>query len=273
MASPSRSVTGVVAACVSAAVLVAPACSVLEVEEGGFNLMSIEDEWAMREDFKRQVAKEYRLVTDSQALSYVNGLGDRLVRQTPMANLAWDFGIVDDPGINAFNLPGGLVYVNKGLIEAADSLDELTAVLGHEIAHGTSRHGTQLMTRQYGLSVLAGVLLGSDASQREEMIASLVGSGILSRYGRDAEREADRLGIGYSHAAGYDPEGAVRMFQTLLELRQRRPSAVEQWFSSHPLTEERVAEARAIAAQLPRGNLTQDTTEYQGFRRRLGVAR
>lgn len=254
------------------AVLSIGCATVLGVQQGGFNMISLDDEWAMRDDFQREVAKQYRLVTDTRALAYINDLGRGLVAQTDLRDRRWDFGIVDDASVNAFNLPGGLVYVNRGLVGQADALDQLAAVMGHEIGHGVARHGTQLMTRAYGLDVLTGVVLGGDRSRSEELLGSIVSGGILSKYSREAEHEADRHGIRYMHAAGYDPRGAAAMFRKLLALRQRQPSKVERFFSSHPLTEERIANAEQLAQQLPRSSsLVHDTREYQDFRNRLGA--
>jgi len=246
-------------------------CAALSVEQGGFNLISLNEEWSMRDDLMNQVQQEYALVSDPQALAYLETIGARLVAQTNLAGRPWTFGIIDDDSVNAFNLPGGLVYVNRGLIQNASTLDQFTAVLGHEIAHGAARHGTQLMTRQMGLGLLGSVLLGDDASEREQLLAGIVGSGVLSNYGRDAEREADTLGIRFAHSAGYDPDGAIAMFQMLLTLREGRPSSVGQFFSSHPLTEERIEHARRITAELPDSpSLIHDSPEYQALRRRAG---
>ena len=246
-------------------------CAALSVEQGGFNLVSLDEEWSMRDDLMKQVEQEFKLVSDPQMLAYLETIGTRLVAQTSLADRPWTFGIVDDDGVNAFNLPGGLVYVNRGLIQNATTLDQFTAVFGHEIAHGAARHGTQLMTRQMGLDLLGSVLLGDDPNQREKLLAGVVAGGTLSSYGRDAEREADRLGIRFAHAAGYDPDGATAMFQMLLRLRQGKPSSVGQFFSSHPLTEERIAHAERIAAELPDSpSLIHDTPDYQAFRTRAG---
>lgn len=247
-------------------------CAVLgTMQQGGFNLISLDDEWKMRDDLKQQVAKEYRLVNDSRAVAFINDLGRRIVAQTELKNRQWDFGIVDDPSVNAFNLPGGLVYVNRGLMTQADTLDQLAAVMAHEISHGVARHGTQMMTRAYGLDVITGIILGKDRSQTEEVLGSIVAGGALSKYSREAENEADRLGLGFMHAAGYDPRGAAAMFRKLLALRQREPSKVEGFFASHPLAEDRIANAEKLAAQLPRSaSLIHDTREYQDLRSRLG---
>ncbi|HVR99292.1 MAG TPA: M48 family metallopeptidase [Thermoanaerobaculia bacterium] len=245
-------------------------CAGSSVQAGGFNLVSLDQEWQMREDLRAQVAHEYRLVNDPQALAYINEVGRRIAAQTPYGNRRWDFGIVDDSSVNAFNLPGGLVYVHSGLIAEADTLDQLVGVLAHEIGHGASRHGTQLMSRAYGYNLLAGLALGRNASQTKQILAQVVGAGVMTDYSRDAEREADRLGVNYAYRAGYDPDGAADFFRQLLDLRQRRPTRVEQFFSSHPLTEERIHNVETAAASLSRGrNLIDDTQAYQRFRSRF----
>ena len=237
-------------------------------QAAGFNLVSLEQEWSMRNDLHAQVQQQYRLVNDRAALQYINQVGRRIAGQTPMGKLPWDFFIIDDPSINAFNLPGGLVYVNRGLIEEADTLDQLAGALAHEIGHGVARHGTQLMSRSYGYNLLAGLLLGQNPSQGQQILAQLVGTGALTRYSRNAELEADRLGVGFASRSGYNPRGSADLFRQLLQTRQRRPSRVEQFFSTHPLTEDRIARAEAEAARYPNSG-THDTRNFQQFRSRL----
>ena len=237
-------------------------------QAAGVNLVSVTQEWSMREDLHAQVQQQYRLVNDRASLQYLNQVGRRIAAQTPMGNMPWDFFIVDDPSVNAFNLPGGLVYVNRGLIAEADSLDQLAGVLAHEIGHGAARHGTQLMTRSYGYNLLAGLLLGRNPSQGQQILAQVVGTGVLTNYSRNAEREADNLGVEYAYRAGYNPRGAADFFRQLLQLRQRRPTRVEQFFSSHPLTEDRIRNVEAAASRYgSRG--TRDTRDFQRFRSRL----
>ena len=237
---------------------------------GGFNLVSLDQEWGMRDQLRSQVAQEMRLVNDRDAVAYLNIVGRRIASQTPLGNRRWDFGIVNDKSVNAFNLPGGLVYVNAGLIAEADSLDELAGVLAHEIGHGSARHGTQLMTRAYGYNALAGLLLGRNPSQGKQILAQVVGAGVINNYSRGAELEADRLGVRYTYAAGYDPAGMVDFYGEMLDMRRRQPSKVEQFFSSHPLTEDRIRNIDASIAKLPRkASLTHDTPNYQRFRSQL----
>lgn len=231
-----------------------------------FNLVSLDQEWAMRDDMRRQVSSEMRVVNDQQAVAYLNRIGREIAAQTPYGNRRWDFGIVEDNTLNAFNLPGGLVYVNSGLIREADTLDQLVGVLAHEIGHGASRHGTQLMTRAYGYNLIAGLALGRNPSMTQQVLANLVGTGVLNNYSRDAEHEADRLGVRYAYQAGYDPQGMVEFFETMLQERSRRPTKVEQFFSNHPLTEDRLNRIAREAQSLRRNSLTSDTRAYQQFR-------
>jgi beta-barrel assembly-enhancing protease len=230
---------------------------------GAFNLVSLDQEWGMRNDLRSQVSQQARVVDSS----YLNTVGRRIASQTPLGNRRWDFAIVQDNTVNAFNLPGGLVYVNAGLVAEADTLAELAGVLAHEIGHGAARHGTQLMTRAYGYNAIAGLLLGRNPSQGKQIAAQVLGTGIMTNYSREAEREADRLGVHYTYAAGYDPEGMVGFYGEMLDMRKRKPSKVEQFFSSHPVTEERIQIIRAEASRLPRrSSLTNDTNNFQRFR-------
>lgn len=236
-------------------------CATLGV--GNTNLISIEEEWEMGRQLEAEIAREMDLVNDRTALNYINQVGQRIVNQTSMRDLPWKFHIVDDPSVNAFNIPGGHVYVHTGLIEAANNASELAGVMAHEIAHGVERHGTERLTQAYEMNLIAAVVLGQNPGMLEQLVAQIVGTGAIAKFSRNDEREADGLGVRYMYNAGYNPEGMADMFRTLLEERQRRPSQVEQFFSTHPLSEERIQSIEQQTAQMPRrsGLVTQE----QGF--------
>ena len=245
-------------------------CASTGVNQGDVNLISLEEEWRLGQQLERDLANQLRLSRDSTVNAYVNDLGQRLVRQTSLAQLPWKFHVVVDPQVNAFNVPGGHVYVNTGLIETADSVAELAGVMSHEIAHGAARHGTEHLTRVYGLNILAGLLLGQNPSAYEQILAQVAGGGAVAHYARGAEREADTLGVRYMYDAGYDPQGMVSIFEELLVQRQRRPSAVEQFFATHPLTENRIQDTREAIADLPpKSGLTRTDRDYQAVRARV----
>lgn len=240
------------------------------VNQGDVNLISLEEEWQLGQRLEADLAKQLNLSRDSVVNAYVNKLGQRVVGQTELSGMPWKFHVVNDPQVNAFNIPGGHVYVNTGLITAADSVSELAGVMSHEIAHGTARHGTEQLTRVYGLNFLAGVLLGNDPGTYERILAQVAGGGAVAHYARGAEREADQLGVRYMYDADYDPRGMAEMFQELLRRQQRQPSSVERFFSSHPLTENRIRDVEAEIAKLPaKGNLIRTDREYQAVRSRV----
>ena len=230
-----------------------PACTCASdsVNRGDLNLVSLDDEWALGRDLAAEVDAQVRPVPDAVVQDYVGAMGAALVAQTEMADRDWTFTVVADPSVNAFALPGGHVYVHAGLVGAAEDASELASVVGHEVAHGVARHSTERMVKAQGASWVAGLVLGDDPGLVRQVVASLVGHGALARFSRSDEREADRLGLRYMAAAGYDPDGMADMFRTLVALRGRRPVLFERWFQSHPLGEDRVADAEAEAARLP----------------------
>jgi beta-barrel assembly-enhancing protease len=237
---------------------------------GDFNLISIEEEWQLGAQLSQDIARQVRLSSDPTLNSYISNMGQRIVQQTgaPFNQLPWQFHVVEDPSINAFAIPGGRVYVHTGLIANADNAAEVAGVMAHEISHVTARHSTEQISRQYGLSVIAGAVLGQNPGALAQIAAQIVAGGALARFSREAEREADELGIRAMAAAGYNPIGMATMFEELLEHRQGSPGRVEQFFSTHPLTEERVREARNRAAQLgERGTL--DEPAFQDAKRRV----
>ena len=245
-------------------------CATTGVNRGDLNLVSLDQEWQLGQQLERDLQGQLTLVRDQAALNYLNRMGQRIVQQTEMRNLPWEFHLVRDPSINAFNTPGGHVYVHTGLIEAAGSASELAGVMAHEIAHGVSRHGTERLTQAYGANLAAGALLGSDPAIYEQLLTQVVAGGAFAKFSRGAEREADELGVRYLYEAGYDPMGMPRMFEKLLAQRERRPSSVGQFFSSHPLTESRIRATRQQAQRLPdrRGLITNDAG-FNDLQRRI----
>jgi predicted Zn-dependent protease len=234
----------------------------------GFNLVSVDEEWQMGDQLEREVAQQVDVLDDATLTNYVNRIGQRIVAQTPLANRPWRFYVVDDPAINAFNVPGGLVYVHTGLIAAADNTAELAGVIAHEVAHGALRHGTERMTQAYGLNVAAAMLLGQDPGLAGQIAAQVAGGGAIAKFSRDAEREADLRGVRYMARAGYHPLGMATMFEELMADRQRRPGAVEQFFSTHPLTEDRIEDVRREAEKYPTRGLTTTDGRYGSIRAR-----
>lgn len=235
-----------------AALLFVAGCSTTGVNRGDLNLVSMQEEWQLGQQLEAQLAKQLKLVNDPVALNYVTQVGKRIIRQTEMANVPWEFHIVADPTVNAFNIPGGHIYVHTGLLAKAENASELAGVMAHEIAHGVSRHATERISKTYGLSFGAGTLLGRNPGAISQIATQLAAGGAIAKVSRSDEREADRLGVRYMHGAGYNPNGMATMFQKLLAERKARPGRVAQFFSTHPLTEDRITNVRQEASNLPR---------------------
>lgn len=218
--------------------LTLPGCATLGI--GGVNLISVEEEWEMGEQFEEELARELPISEDPVVNEYVTRIGGLMVSQTNMADLDWRFYVVDEPEVNAFNVPGGLVYVYSGLIQEAGSAAEFVAVMGHEVAHGVARHGTERLTQQYGFAVLAQAVLGEDPGLIQQIVAEVMAVGAIAQFSRAQEFEADEIGLRLMAEGGYNPEGMVDLLERLLDLRERAPGTVERFFATHPDVSDRI---------------------------------
>jgi len=239
-------------------------CATSGINRGDFNIVSLQEEWQLGQQLDAQIRTQMRVINDATLTSYVNDVGRRIVAQTEMANLPWQFHVVADDEINAFNIPGGHVYVNTGLIARAGNASELAGVLAHEITHGVSRHGTEQLTRQYGLAAVAGLVLGRNPNLVQQIAAQIAAQGAIARFSRGAETEADRYAVRFMTGAGYNANGMVTMFERLLAERRSRPSSVAQFFSTHPLTEDRIA---TVQAEIQRQGGARGSTNDSQFSR------
>lgn len=251
-------------------------CSLLTGPEGGFNLISVEEEWRLGVELEAEIARQMEVVDDRRSLRYLETMGSGLLAAStsPLAARPWSFHLVADDAVNAFNIPGGHVYVNTGLVAALDDHAQLASVMGHEIGHGLDRHGTQQMSAQYGFSLLASLVLGEDPSTTKQIIADLVTGGTLLKFSREDELDADRTGIRLMYGAGIDPQGAVAMLGVLQSLQKGSPSRIEKFLASHPMPAERVDRARDHVAALPlQPGLVRQTDDFLAFKRRAATLR
>ena len=211
-----------------------------------------------------QVEAQLPLVNDAIASNYVQALGASIARTTTRQDLDWRFRIVDSRQINAFALPGGFIYVNRGLIERAEHLDELAGAIAHEGGHVALLHAAQQIEKQTktGVAVELGCrltdLCNSDVARAAIQVG---GAALFARYSRHDEAEADSEAVQLVVNAGIDPNGIPALFRRLLEERRRSPARIEVFFASHPLEEDRIVaterEIAALAPSLPAG-LRQD---------------
>jgi predicted Zn-dependent protease len=237
--------------------------------------VSTQQEIELGTDYSRQVNAQLPIVNDPEVVRYLNVLGDSIARVADDRNLDWRFHIVDSPDVNAFAIPGGFVYINRGLIERTTQMNQLAGVLGHEIAHVVRRHSVKQMAagQRLNAGMMLGCILTPVCTNGGDMAVGIAGQGIMASFSRGDEAESDQEGIAYVMRAGIDPRGVPDMFRILMKERAERPSGgIDAWFRTHPLEEDRVRAteatiARFSPAQLNR--LTRDTPRYQDFKKRL----
>jgi predicted Zn-dependent protease len=237
--------------------------------------ISQQQEVQMGQEYAQQINAQLPIVQDPELNRYINVLGDSIARLTSRADLDWHFFIVDAQEVNAFAVPGGFVYVNRGLIQRADQMDELAGVLGHEIGHVVRRHTVKQMEKAQGANIgvtLACVLTSICNSQAAGAAINVAGGALFARFSRGDEAEADNEGFKNVMRAGISPVGMVTMFQKLLEERKSRPGAVESWFLTHPLEEDRITAIQSQINQVPPPQLAQlgtDSRNFHSFKARL----
>ena len=239
--------------------------------------VSLEEEERLGDAYAAEISRELALIRDPGVLAELNRFGGALAAQADSTGRDYSFYLVDSPDVNAFAIPGGHIFVNRGLIERADASSELAGVLGHEIAHVTERHGIEQLDKQRSANLFLSILytvLGRQPGLLEQVAIQGGGAAVFAKYGRDAEREADRRAVEMVTAAGYHPEGVAAFFEELMRQQQRQPGLVEKWFSTHPLTDERVRSTRAAieAMRIPgESRLIRDDPQYQRFRREVAA--
>jgi predicted Zn-dependent protease len=219
-----------------------------------------------------QVDKEAKFVDDPIITEYVNRVGQNIVLHSD-AKVPFTIKVIDSDEVNAFALPGGFFYVNKGLILAADNEAELAGVMAHEIAHVCARHAMEnerkMEVMDYGM--LAGILLGGPIISNVLYNGGSFFEGMaFLKFSRGAEEEADRLGVQYMWAAGYDPGAMATMFEKLEAKNKKKPGSISKMFQDHPAPADRRASALALAARFPeREEYVISSSEFQRVKNRL----
>lgn len=248
----------------TALLLVGAGCSVSE-----------DQEVALGRQNAAEINAQLPIVTDPAVSTYIQSLGASIAAKTSRADLDWHFYIVNSKQVNAFALPGGYVYVNRGLIESADRLDELTGTLGHEIGHVIERHSVKQMETQQKTNVglaLVCTLTNICQSGVAQAAVQVGGTAFFARHSRLDELQADSEAVVNVTRAGYDPRGIPELFEVLLREREYQPTVVEGWFASHPLEETRIQRAKNLISQVnvdPAQQLIVDTQGFHAFKARV----
>jgi len=240
----------------------------------GVNFFSLEKEIALGKYYAQEVERTSKMIDDPVVTEYVNRVGQNLVRNSD-AQVPFTIKVIDSDEVNAFALPGGFFYVNTGLILHAQEESELAGVMAHEISHVTARHGTKQMTKAELIQIgaMVGMIFmpygwaGYGMYEGLQMAIPLT----FLKFSRDAEREADFLGIQYMYKAGYDPNSYVTFFERIQADEKRRPGTIPKAFSTHPPTPERITDAqKEIARILPeKDEYIVTTSEFDQVKARL----
>ena len=239
----------------------------------GRSLVPPETEIELGRRLSREIEAEQPVLPDSEIQRYAAEIGRPLVlashRDRP--GIRYRIRVLDDPRqVNAFAVPGGFIYLYSGLLLFAENEAEIAGVLAHEIGHVVGRHSANQLATRFGLELLAAIALGEEPALLAEAAADLAEAGGMAAFSRDDEREADRYGVAYTIAAGYDPGGLVTFFTKLLEAESgRRPGGFEKLMSTHPATAERIRDIEKLITRAgdPGGRL--EAGRYQRMRARL----
>ena len=242
------------------------------INKGSINFISLEKEIAMGRQMAAEIERQVKLMEDPTINEYVNRVGQNLVRNSD-AKVPFTIKVVDSDEINAFALPGGFFYVNTGLILAADDESELAAVMAHEIAHVTARHGTENASKAQLVNIasIPLIFMGGVAGFGIRQAAGFLIPMQFLQFSRKAESEADYLGVQYLYKTGYDPGAAVSFFEKLQAKESAKPGSVSKMFSTHPPTGDRIdSTKRNIEAVLPdREEYVVTTSEFNKIKTQL----
>lgn len=234
-----------------------------------FRLISVADEIQLGRQAQQEVKKQVPEVSDREVAAYVASVGRKLVARAGGPKYPYSFSVANHREINAFALPGGPVWIHRGVIAASTNEAQMAAVLAHEIAHIAQRHAADQISKQLvanGLIGLLGAVLGNDRSaQTAQMGARILAGGYMLKFSRDDEREADSVGAGIMRRAGWDAREMVAFMETLRRQQGSDPAAVQVFLSSHPAPGERAARLRGIV----KAGGTKDSAQFRAVKAKL----
>ena len=242
------------------------------------SLVSVAQEIEIGKQANAQVRKQVAELRDAETSEYVRTIGRRLVAHASGPKYPYSFSVADYRELNAFALPGGPVWVHRGILHSATHESQLAGVIAHEIAHISQRHAADQLTKatmaSWGLGVL-GALLGNDGgATAAKLAAGFLANGLFLKFSRDDEREADRVGLQMLTRAGWDGRGMVELFEMLRHEQKRDPGRVEMFFSTHPSPQDRILRLQSDVARrrgaspAPRAG-RRDSPQFQSVKSRL----
>lgn len=234
-------------------------------------LVSVEQEIEIGKQANAQVRTRTPELMDADVVRYVRDIARRLVRVAPGPQYPYSVAVADSREINAFALPGGPVWIHRGVLEKATNESQVAGVIAHEIAHIAVRHAANQLTTvtmaKWSLGLLGAMLGNSGGAGAAQVAAEFLASGVVLRFSRDDEREADRVGLTLLTRAGWDGRGMVELFEILKREAGRDPGSVEAFFSSHPSPQDRIKELQSAVVAHRGGR--RDSREFHVMKARL----
>jgi predicted Zn-dependent protease len=241
-----------------------------DINKGQLEFYSLEREAAIGRQLAAEVDRTATIINDPVITEYVNRIAQNLVLHSD-SKVPFIIKVIDSDDVNAFALPGGFLYVNRGLLEAADNEAEVAGVIAHEIAHVAARHGVEQASKAelINYASMSLIFLGG-WGYIVQQVAGLAVPLTFLKFSRGAEKEADRLGAQYMWAAGYDPNALITFFEKLQAKEKKKPGTLAKVFSTHPMTGDRITEVRELIARFPdRADYQVSSSEFAQVKSRL----
>ncbi len=241
-----------------------------DINKGQLEFYSLEREAAIGRQLAAEVDRSAPIINDPVISEYVNRIAQNLVLHSD-SKVPFTIKVIDSDDVNAFALPGGFLYVNRGLLEAADNEAEVAGVIAHEIAHVAARHGVEQASKAelINYASMSLIFLGG-WGYIVQQVAGLAVPLTFLKFSRGAEKEADRLGAQYMWAAGYDPNALITFFEKLQAKEKKKPGTLAKVFSTHPMTGDRITEVRELIGRFPdRADYQVSSSEFAQVKSRL----
>jgi predicted Zn-dependent protease len=242
-----------------------------DINKGSIQFYSIEREVAIGRQLAAEVDRSSKVINDPIITEYINRVAQNVVLHSD-SKVPFTIKVIDSQEVNAFALPGGFLYVNRGLLEAAENEAEVAGVIAHEIAHVAARHGMEQASKGELFNYLSIplIFLGGIGGYAIRQGLGLAVPLSFLKFSRGAEKEADRLGAQYMWASGYDPNALITFFEKLQAKNKKKPGTLSKLFSTHPMTGDRITEVRELIAQFPeRGEYQLSSSEFGQVKSRI----
>jgi predicted Zn-dependent protease len=242
-----------------------------DINKGSIQFYSIEREVAIGRQLAAEVDRSSKVINDPIVTEYINRVAQNVVLHSD-SKVPFTIKVIDSQEVNAFALPGGFLYVNRGLLEAADNEAEVAGVIAHEIAHVAARHGMEQASKGELFNYLSIplIFLGGIGGYAIRQGLGLAVPLSFLKFSRGAEKEADRLGAQYMWASGYDPNALITFFEKLQAKNKKKPGTLSKLFSTHPMTGDRITEVRELIARFPeRGEYQLSSSEFGQVKSRI----